>query len=133
MASAVPIDTLFEEMKWSSGDAEALTAHCRDAGLEDAVDPAFLSYDEAVEVTGGDSRLASLLIEAGKRARPLVESWAKCGVRAGLGGGGGPPGGPELVQGPRSSDLPPRLGRAGRLPEGLIGRLVSSGRLSETK
>ena len=52
---------------------------------------AFLSTDEAVEVTGGDSRLAGLLMEAGRKARPLVENWANCGVRAGLGGGEGLP------------------------------------------
>ena len=128
---AYPIETLFEKMQWEPDDSEELKRYCIEAGFEDAIDPAFLSQEEAVEVTGGDSRLAGLLIEAGKRARPLVESWSQCGVRAGRGGGGGLPGSPELVQGPRSSDLPPRLGRADRLPEGLIGRLVSSGRLSE--
>ena len=102
-----PIEKLFAEVGMDESDAKTLGDLCRDAGLEEAVDPAFLSYDEAVEVTGGDSRLAGLLMEAGRKARPLVENWANCGVRAGRGGGGGPPGGPELVQGPRLSDLPP--------------------------
>ena len=85
---AYPIETLFKSMQMEVADAETLENLCIDAGLEDAIDPAFLSQGEAVKVTGGESRLAGLLIEAGKRARPLVESWAKCGVRAGLGGGG---------------------------------------------
>ena len=65
-----PIADLFDSLKMEAADAKTLAEMCQDAGLHDAVDPAFLSKDEAVEVTGGDSRLAGLLIEAGKKARP---------------------------------------------------------------
>ena len=105
---AFPIKTFFDQMDFGESDAKALFECCIEAALEEAIDPAFLSPSEADEVTKGDSRLTGLLIEAGKRARPLIDSWAKSGVRAGLGGGEGAPGAVvEHVQRPPLSVLPP--------------------------
>ena len=131
---AYPIETLFKNKKdFDISDSKAINGCCVEVGLEDAMHPAFLSPSETVEVTKGDSRLAGLLLEAGKKAHPMVDSWAKSVVRAGGRGGGG--GAPcevaELVQRPRLSGLPPRGGRGFRMPK-LFGLLVSSGRASET-
>ena len=71
-AMSFPIEKLFAEVDMDASDAKTLAEMCQYAGLTEAVDPAFLSYDEAVEVTGGDSRLAGLLMEAGRKTRPLV-------------------------------------------------------------
>ena len=132
------IKFLFEKMQYGNADAEALVECCVEAGFEEAIDPAFLSPGEAVEVTKGDSRLAGLLMEAGKKTRPLIDSWAKFGVRAGMGGGEGAPGAvvesgrcvlrdlPD--QRPPLSPFPPRGRRVFRMPKGLFGLLVSSGR-----
>ena len=103
-----PVETLFRYNGYDASDVKALTACCVEAGLEEAIDTAFLKEDEALEVTGGDSRLAGLLSEAGKKARPMMEKWSEFGVRAGRGGEEGAPGEVvELVQRPRSSGLPP--------------------------
>ena len=104
---AYPIQMLFEGMGLDVQDVEALRGLCEEAGLMEAIDPAFLKEAEAVEVARGDSRLAGLLVEAGTRARPMMEAWKKRGPRAGGGGGEVPPGVVvEQVQRPQSSAFP---------------------------
>ena len=76
---AYPIQKLLEGMGLDVQDVEALKGLCEEAGLVEAIDPAFLKEAEAVEVTRGDSRLAGLLMGAGAKARPMVERGPKSG------------------------------------------------------
>ena len=76
-------------MECVAGDVEALTSCCVEAGVREAIDVALLKDDEAVEVTGGDVRLAGLFLEAGKKAHPMINKWSEFGVRAGGGWRGG--------------------------------------------
>ena len=91
---AYPVGRLFTEIDMPQSDREALTELCIAADLEEAIDIAFVDAAMLPEILGEDEgRLGGLLMDATKRAKPMVAGWARAGTKGGGAGGAGPAGG----------------------------------------
>ena len=105
---AYPVGRLFTEMDMPQSDRDILTGRCIAADLVEAIDIAFVDAAMLPDILGEDEgRLGGLLMDAAKRAKPMVAGWARAGIKGGDGGvvsGEGP----ELVQASRPRD--PRQG-----------------------
>ena len=79
---------LFNEMNMPQSDREILTGRCIAAELEEAIDIAFVDAAMLPEILGEDvGRLGKILLEAEKRAKPMVAGWARAGTKGGGRGG----------------------------------------------
>ena len=122
---AYPVGKLFDEMKIPQPDRSLLTERCITAGIEEAIDVAFVDAGMVEEILGEDSgRMGGVLLEAARRAKPMVAGWARAGALKGGGGGVVSGEGPELVQASRPRD--PLPGRAPSTVAGAGGPTVAS-------
>ena len=85
------VGRLFDEMAIPQSDRLILTARCITADIEEAIDVAFIDAAMIEEILGEDAgRLGGVLLDAARRAIPMVAGWARAGVLFGGVGGSCP-------------------------------------------